>query len=288
MARVYGTPIDMTQLEIRQLVLHLLASDPGSPVEGQLWYDTVNHVVKFENNAGVIVLGKLNNITAPDGDVSFNSHKGTNVANGTTSTDAVNKGQLDAAVAGLTWKLPVRAASTANGTLASAFENGDSMDGVTLATGDRILLKDQSSGAENGIYVVAASGAPARATDADSSAELVNAAVLVSEGTANHDKAWQQTVNAPITVGSTALVWALFGSITAGPTKVSADVGDGSSTSIDVTHSLGTLDVLVQVYVHGAGGAQVECDVVHKDTNTVTLVFAVAPTSAQYRVVIIG
>lgn len=104
-------------------------------------------------------------------------------------------------------KAPVRAASTANGTLATDFENGDTLDGVTLATGDRILLKNQSAGAENGIYIVAASGAPARATDAGSSTELVNAAVWVSEGTANADHLYVCTTNAPITVDTTALTW---------------------------------------------------------------------------------
>lgn len=102
---------------------------------------------------------------------------------------------------------PVRAASTANGTLATAFENGDTLDGVVLATGDRILLKNQSSGAENGIYVVNASGAPTRATDADSSAELVSAAVWVAEGTANADRLFVCTTNAPIVVNTTALTF---------------------------------------------------------------------------------
>lgn len=108
---------------------------------------------------------------------------------------------------GGSWKTPVRAASTANGTLATAFENGDTLDGVTLATGDRILLKNQTSAAENGIYVVNASGAPTRASDADSGAELVNAAVLVSEGTANADKLFISTTNAPITIGSTSITF---------------------------------------------------------------------------------
>lgn len=111
------------------------------------------------------------------------------------------------AAAGGTWKDPVRAATTANGTLATAFENGDTIDGVVLATGDRILLKNQSSGSENGIYTVNASGAPTRATDADSGAEMVNAAALVSEGTANADKLFVCTTNAPITINSTALTF---------------------------------------------------------------------------------
>ena len=90
-----------------------------------------------------------------------------NVADASSATDAVTKQQLDAAIAGFSWKQPVRVATTANGTLATAFANGQTIDGVTLATGDRILIKDQSTGADNGIYTVNSSGAPTRATDAD-------------------------------------------------------------------------------------------------------------------------
>lgn len=114
---------------------------------------------------------------------------------------------VDSKVAGLSWKQAVRAATTANGTLASAFENGDTIDGVVLATGNRILLKNQTTGSENGIYTVNASGAPTRATDADSGAELVNASVYVSEGTTLADTQWVCTTNATITVGSTSLVF---------------------------------------------------------------------------------
>ncbi|PKB19665.1 hypothetical protein B0I00_1905 [Novosphingobium kunmingense] len=126
-----------------------------------------------------------------------------------TNLDVYSKAQVDALIAGLTanGKAAVRAASTANVTLATGVENGDTLDGVTLATGDRVLLKNQSSASENGVYVVAASGAPTRAADADTGAELVNAAVWVSEGTANADTLWVCTTNAPITVGSTGLAW---------------------------------------------------------------------------------
>lgn len=118
-------------------------------------------------------------------------------------------GTLDAAgSAVISWKQPVRVATTVAGTLATSFENGDTVDGVVLATGDRILIKDQASGIENGIYVVAASGAPTRATDADAGAELVNATCFVSEGTANADTSWTCTTNATITVGATSLTFA--------------------------------------------------------------------------------
>lgn len=111
---------------------------------------------------------------------------------------------------GTSWKSAVRVATTAAGTLASSFANGQTVDGVTLATGDRILIKNQAAGAENGIYVVAASGAPARATDSNAGSELVGAGVVVTEGTANADTLWLCTTNAPITLGSTSLVFAQY------------------------------------------------------------------------------
>ena len=126
---------------------------------------------------------------------------------------------VDAALAGLSWKQAVRAATTAAGTLATDFENGDTVDGVTLATGDRILIKNQASAAENGIYVVAASGAPTRASDANSGAELVNATVYVSEGSTNADTQWTCTANATITIGVTNIVWA---QLSAGASDASA------------------------------------------------------------------
>jgi hypothetical protein len=102
----------------------------------------------------------------------------------------------------------VRVATTAAGTLATSFENGDTIDGVVLATGDHILIKDQAAGAENGTYVVNASGAPTRAGDFDTSAKVVpGTLVVVSEGTSNKDSHWQLTTNAPITLGTTALVF---------------------------------------------------------------------------------
>lgn len=138
------------------------------------------------------------------------------------------------AVAGGQWKNPVRAATTAAITLATDAENGDTIDGVVLATGDRVLVKNQAAPEENGIYVVAASGAPARAADADSAAEMLNAAALVSEGTANADKLFVCTTNAPITLNTTGLTFTDFtpSGLTA---AVAADVWTGTSTAVAVT-----------------------------------------------------
>jgi hypothetical protein len=124
---------------------------------------------------------------------------------GTLLSDLATVGYVDNLVQGLSWKKAVRAATTTAGTLATSFENGDSIDGVTLATNDRILIKNQSTASENGIYTVNASGAPTRATDADTGAEMVNATVFVSEGTTLADTQWTCSTNAPITIGSTSL-----------------------------------------------------------------------------------
>jgi hypothetical protein len=113
--------------------------------------------------------------------------------------------------ASVDWKDSVRAASVADVVIATALENGDSIDGVTLATGDRVLLKNQTAAAENGVYVVVASGAASRSADANSDAEVTPGfAVFVSEGTANADKNFQLTTNAPITLDTTALVFDEF------------------------------------------------------------------------------
>lgn len=104
------------------------------------------------------------------------------------------------------WKDSCRAATHVAGTFASSFDNGSTVDGVSLVTGDRILIKNQAAGAENGIYVVAASGAPTRATDADTEALLLGAVVHVREGTVNHDCSWR-LFNDTLTVDTTSQVW---------------------------------------------------------------------------------
>lgn len=112
---------------------------------------------------------------------------------------------------GIAWLDPVVAASTTSLTKSSDVENGDTLDGVTLSTGDRVLLKDQSSAAENGVWVVAASGAPTRSTDLDEPSEFTGATVYVSGGSANAGNSYTQT--ATVTTPDTSDVdWALIAS----------------------------------------------------------------------------
>lgn len=141
------------------------------------------------------------------------THAQADITNLTTDLAAkASTAYVDAAIAGLAWKQSVRAATTVAGTLASSFENGDTIDGVVLATGNRILIKTQADPTENGIYVVAASGTPARASDADSAADIRQASVYVEEGTTLADTQWTMTANAPITIGATNLTWAQLSS----------------------------------------------------------------------------
>jgi hypothetical protein len=130
----------------------------------------------------------------------------------------VTKEYADSIKQSLDVKQSVKAATTANITIATALNNGDTIDGVTLATGDRVLVKNQTTGSENGIYVVGAT--PARSDDADTSADVTAGMfVFVTEGTANGDNGFILTTNDTITLGTTALTFTQFsgaGQITAG------------------------------------------------------------------------
>ena len=172
---------------------------------------------------------KANGTNAFTADQSHGGFKITNLATPTAASDAATKGYVDSAVQGFDWKASVRVATTTAGTLASSFANGQTVDGKTLVTGDRILIKDQSTGSENGIYTVNASGAPTRATDADSSAEVTaGLCTFVSEGTTNGNTSWVLTTDDPITLGTTALVFA----------QVSGGTG-GSVTTVSVASANG-------------------------------------------------
>lgn len=110
---------------------------------------------------------------------------------------------------------PVRVATTANGTISTAFANGQTVDGVTLVTGDRILLKNQTTATQNGIYIVNASGSPTRATDFDTGAATLLGGVLVpvTAGTQNGRMVFICTNNSAITIGSTNITFNYTGGI---------------------------------------------------------------------------
>lgn len=301
MSRKFLTHIDLAKNELQNAVIQNLASAPSTPSNGQIYYDTtLNMLGSYQNGTWVYLL-----LTDIDGTLAANSDT-------RYATQKAVKTYVDNAVAGLKWKASARVATTAAGTLATSFENGDTIDGVVLSTGDRILIKDQVAGAENGIYVVNASGAPTRATDADTGTEMSQAAIFIQEGTVNADLAYVCTNNGTITIGTTALVFVAFtGSTVSFANAAEAEaksitnkavppsaltnfgvkkiftIGDGSSTSIACTHSLGTKDVIVQVR-QASDDAVVEADIVQTSTTVTTITFAVAPASNAIKVVIIG
>lgn len=154
---------------------------------------------------------KKDGSVAMTGALDMGSQLITNVQTPSSGTDAANKNYVDTAISSLNSlfdsKGSVRVATTSAGTLATSFENGDTIDGVVLATGDRILIKDQASQAENGIYTVNASGAPTRSTDMNVWAEVPGAFVAVEEGTSNADTVWLCTSNQGGTLDTTAITW---------------------------------------------------------------------------------
>lgn len=141
--------------------------------------------------------------------------------------DSANNAAIaQAAVNGLAWKAPVRAATTANITLSAP----QTIDGISVIAGDRVLVKNQSTQAQNGIYVVAA-GAWTRASDANTWAELVSAAVVVQEGSTQADLEYRCTVNAGGTLESTAVVWANPTATPAANSIVPSQINSGTYAS---------------------------------------------------------
>ena len=344
--------VDANRMQLLSPVIHPNAGAPApTPEAGQVWYDTSTGKFMYRDGvaganvdprarathtgtqaastisdlAAVVQAYRLDQFAAPTASLNFNSQKGINAATPTTGTDVANKDYVDnalsAALAGTTFKTPVRVATTANITLSGT----QTIDGVAVIATDRVLVKNQSTAADNGIYVVAA-GAWSRATDADAAAELPGGTVVaVDEGTANNNTMWMLAADV-ITLGSTAQTWTQFG---AGSTYTAslgvqlvgndfrANLGTGLTLSgnqivpdyaqimrrkvatgfvgttgadVAVAHNFALsnkCDVQVSVY-EDSTGIKIDCGVVCTDVNTVTLSFAVAPTTNQYRYVMVG
>jgi hypothetical protein len=240
-AELTGDPTDnaalAAALSARQPIDADLTAIAGlSPINNDLlqykagaWTNRTPAQVKTDLSLTKADVGLSNVDNTADADKPVSTAQGTAISNaqtnaqtyadGIVATEASNRTTaINNALAGLKWKDAVRVATTANITLSGT----QTIDGVAISVGDRVLVKNQSTQSQNGIYLVAA-GAWTRATDADTAAELQSATVPVSEGTTNADTTWRQTTD-NITIGSSNIVWAAFGTSAAPASETVAGV----------------------------------------------------------------
>lgn len=230
--------------------------------------------------------------------------------------------QFIAAQANMAWKDDARVAGQVNVTVASP---GATIDGVTMASGDRVLLFNQTTGSENGIYIWNGTSTPmTRSLDAQAWSDLKSATIKVSEGT-SANLAYQQTI-ATGTIGTTTPVFTQFG--TAAPAaststagilqiatqaevdagtvsnkavtpltlatyanrvkKYAATIGDGTATSITVTHNLNSTDVVAQLFEATGSKREVLVEKQITSVNAVTFLFDSAPALNSLRAVVIA
>lgn len=240
-----------------------------------------------------------------------------NLPDGVGAQEPATVAQLNAAVEGLAWKDSVRVSTQGNLNLASP---GASIDGVSMAANDRVAVRLQTAGAENGLYIWnGAAVAMTRSLDMNTAAEVEQAIVTVEEGT-NAGTTYRQTV-VNVTLGTTALAWATFGTAAGAAStssagiiqlatqsetdtgtdaakavtpatlagsvfaskKFAANFGDGSATSYAITHNLNTRDVDVEVYRNSGNFDTVLCEIQRTSVNIVTLVFDSAVASNALR-----
>jgi len=348
-----------------------LDADKLDSQEGTWYRDRANHTgtqlaATISDFLSTVVTARLDQFAVPTAAVALNGQKITNLGTPTADTDAATKLYVDGLAQGLDAKPSVLCATTGNMTLSAP----QIIDGISAVAGSRVLVKDQTTQSQNGIYVVAA-GAWTRATDFDVWTEVPSAYVFVERGTLNADCGYVCSADQGGTLNTTAITWSQFskagvvtasnvgltgqavykqqtgtvlefrsvagasskllvaldapnnaitvdvveanlilgnlggtlpiskggtGAITAplartalgAVGKYAANVGDGTATSIVVTHSLGTQDVQVTLAETASPYNMVMPDVQLTSTNTITLLFTTAPTVNQYRVTVIG
>jgi hypothetical protein len=174
----------------------------------------------------------INDLTAPTADYGFNGFKITGLADPTSAQDAATKQYVDSVAQGLDPKASCVAATTANITLSGT----QTIDGVAVIVGDRVLVKNQTLPQNNGIYVVAAS-TWSRSLDMDAWAEVPNAFTFIEDGTTQADTGWVTTASAGGTLGTTPIPFVQFsgaGTYTAG-TGLTLTGGEFSITNTSVT-----------------------------------------------------
>jgi len=229
---------------------------------GRIIYDSSSSFFKF---------------TAADGSTLVQARVATTPSD---ANDIASKSYVDSTINGLDVKASVRVATTAAITIASDLNVGDTIDGITLADGDRVLVKDQATGSENGVYVAGAT--PARAADFDADSEVTAGAFFfVEEGTTNGDNGFVLTTDDDITVDTTSLAFSQFsggGQITAGDgmTKSGNTLNVVGGDGITANANDIAIDIAASSALGFVGGALDVTIDLSDSTNDVTGTLAVA------------
>ena len=241
-----------------------------------------------------------------------------------SSGEPATKQYVDELLEGLKWKEAVKVASQSNLNLSVA---PSTVDGITLSSGDRVLVKAQTDLTQNGIYLFDSVSNPlVRSLDANSSPELQQAVVSVIEGTDSGITFRQSNILVSISLGTDDINWEVFG--TSAPTasestagiaeiatqsevntgtddtrfvtplklasyaglirKYVATIGDGSATSFTLNHDLDPRDVEVSVYRNSGNYDNILVEVRRPTVNSIAVVFSSAPSISQFNVVVIG
>ncbi len=179
-----------------------LATTDGNFIvgSGSTWVAETGSTARASLGLGTISTQAANSVAISGGTI-------TGLGAPSSGSDAATKTYVDDLVTGLKTRIITRVATTANINLSNALENGDTLDGITLATGNKVLVKDQTDATENGIYNVVASGAATRDTDYDTVAELAGQLVIVQEGSSNADKIFLCTTDNSGSIGSVNIVF---------------------------------------------------------------------------------
>ena len=178
---------------------------------------------------GTIATQDANNVSISGGTV-------TGLGSPSGTSDAATKNYVDQAVAGLRTRIIAECATTANVNLTNGLEAGDSIDGVTLVAGDRVLVKDQTDATENGLYLAVSSGAASRDPEHDTIAELSGQMIVVNQGTANDNKIFLCTTDSDAVIGSSNITYSQITPANVG-TVTSVGVADSGSSEFTVTGS---------------------------------------------------
>jgi len=178
---------------------------------------------------GTIATQDANNVSVSGGSI-------TGLGDPSVSSEAATKNYVDQAVAGLRTRVIAEAATTANIDLTADLQNGDTLDGVTLVTGDRVLVKDQTDATANGLYLVVASGTASRDPQFDTIAELSGQMIVVNQGTANDNKIFLCTTDSDATIGVSNITYTQVTPSNVG-TVTSVGVADSGSSEFTVANS---------------------------------------------------